>query len=245
MGVLGRLVEEQVLDHDQVHRHERGRDVLRVRVRLGEVLALDVDAAERAVDRGAQHVRDPQARLRVDRGAPQVGEQLADGRIGHVPVAGQLVRERAHVARALDVVLATQRADADAFATDVAGRHREVGHAHDHRRALAVLGDAQAVVDGRVRGGGVQAGGGAEFGGGDAGDRLHRLRAVLGPGDERGPLPDVLAALVDERLVDQALGDHDVGHRVDDRDVGARAGAGGGGSLRCAGCARGRSGAGR
>ena len=35
----------------------------------------------------------------------------------------------------------------DALAADVAGGHREVGDAHDHRRALAVLGDAEAVVD--------------------------------------------------------------------------------------------------
>ena len=82
--------------------------------------------------------------------------------VGDVPVAGQLVRERAHVAGALHVVLAAQRVDADAVAADVAGGHGEVGHAHDHRRALAVLGDAEAVVDRRVGPGGVQPGGGAQ-----------------------------------------------------------------------------------
>ena len=40
--------------------------------------------------------------------------------VGDVPVAGQLVRERAHVAGALHVVLAAQRVHADAVAADVA-----------------------------------------------------------------------------------------------------------------------------
>ncbi len=219
VGVLGGLIEEQVLYDDQVHRHERGGHVLGVRVRLGQVLALDEDAPERAVDGRAEHVRDAQAGFRMDRRAPQVGEQLTYRRIGHVAVARQLMRERAHVARTLDVVLATQRADADAFAPDVAGRHGQVGHPHDHRRTLAVLGDAQAVVDRGVRGGGVQPGGGAQLGGRDAGDRLHRLGAVLRPGDERGPCLDVLAPLIDERLVHEPFGDDDVGHGVDDGHV--------------------------
>ena len=85
-----------------------------------------------------------------------------------------------------------------------------------------MLGDAEAVVDGRVAAGRVQPGRGAHVGGRHAGDRLDGLRAVLGAGDELRPLVEVLAALVDEVLVDQALGDHHVGHGVDDRDVGAR-----------------------
>ena len=64
-----------------------------------------------------------------------------------VPVAGELVREGPHVAGALHVVLPAQRVHADALAADVAGDHGQVGHAHHHRRALGVLGDAEAVVD--------------------------------------------------------------------------------------------------
>ncbi len=59
---------------------------------------------------------------------------------------------------------------------------------HDHRRALAVLGDAEAVVDRRVRPRGVEAGRGPQLPGRDAGDRRQGLRAVLGPGDERRPV---------------------------------------------------------
>ena len=209
---------------------ERRVHVRGVGVGLGDVLALDEHRPERAVERGVEHVRDPQARLGEDRGAPQLSRTIART-VGSddVAVAGQLVRERAHVAGALHVVLAAQRVDADAVAADVAGGHREVGHAHHHRRALAVLGDAEAVVDRRVGAGGVQPGGGTQLVGRDAGDLLERLGAVLRPGDELGPLVVALAALGDEvagRL--EALGDHDVRQRVDDGDVGAGLRAAGG-----------------
>jgi hypothetical protein len=93
-----------------------------------------------------------------------------------VAVTGELVREGTHVAGTLDVVLATQRVDAGAFLADVAGRHRQVGHAHHHRRALAVLRDAEAVVDGGVAAGGVEASGVAQVFGRDARDGLHGFR---------------------------------------------------------------------
>ena len=152
MRVLRGLVEEQVLHDDALHRRERGGDVIGVRVGLREVLALDEQPLELATDRGAEHVGDAQARLGVDGRAPACLEQRARRVVGHVPVARELVREGAHVARALHVVLAAERVHADAVAADVAGRHGEVRHPHDHRRSLAVLGDAEPVVDGRVAG---------------------------------------------------------------------------------------------
>jgi hypothetical protein len=124
--------------------------VLRVRVGLRDVLALAVEAEEAAVERGVEHVGDAQARLGLDFDAPVALEQLAGDGVGHVAIAGQLVREAAHVAGALHVVLAAQRIDADALAADVAGGHGEVGDGHHRGRALAVLGDAEAVVDRRV-----------------------------------------------------------------------------------------------
>ena len=77
-------------------------------------------------------------------------ELVAHRLVGHMPVARELVRERAHVARSLHVVLSAERVDTDTLSTDVAGGHGEVRHAHDHGRALAVLGDAEAVVDAGV-----------------------------------------------------------------------------------------------
>ena len=116
VGVVRGLVEEQVLHDDAFHRREAGRHMLGVGVGLQDVLALDVDALERAVDRGVEHVGDAQARLLVERHAPSALEQRARRIVRDVPVAGQLVRERAHVAGALHVVLAAQRVHADARA---------------------------------------------------------------------------------------------------------------------------------
>ena len=90
---------------------------------------------------------------------------------GDVAVARQLVREGAHVAGALDVVLAAQRVHADAGAADIAGRHGEVGDRHDGGRALAVLGDAEAVIDRAVAAGGIEPRRAAQISSaGDAGD---------------------------------------------------------------------------
>ena len=83
-------------------------------------------------------------------------EDLARRVVGDVAVARQLVRERAHVAGALHVVLAAQRVHADARPADIAGRHGEVGDGHHGGRALAVLGDAEAVVDRAIAAGGVE-----------------------------------------------------------------------------------------
>ena len=146
-----------------------------------------------------EHVRDAQARLRIDGHAPLRAEQAARDIIRDMPVAGELVRERAHVARALHVVLAAQRIHAHAFAADVAGGHREIRDAHHHRAALAVLGDAEAVVDRAIAAGGEQARRTAHVPRRHAGDRLHRFGRVLLQRDE------ILPALERARLA--AFGD--------------------------------------
>ncbi len=131
--------------------------------------------------------------------------------------------KRPHVARALHVVLAAQRVHAHAGPAQVPRGHGQVRHAHDHGRALAVLGDAEAVVDGGVAAGGVEPRGLSQRGRGHAGGRLDRLGGVARLGDERPPARerDAVAALGDEGLVHQALGDDHVGDGVDDRHVGA------------------------
>ena len=93
-------------------------------------------------------------------------------------VAGQLVRERADVVGALHVVLTAQRIDADAGASEVAGRHRQIRHREHRRAALAMLGHAEAVVDGRVRPSCEETRGAANFLRGHAGDFRGRLGRV-------------------------------------------------------------------
>jgi hypothetical protein len=158
-----------------------------------------------------------QARFGLQRHAPGVLEQAAHGAVGHVAVARQLVREGADVARTLHVVLAAQRVHADAFAADVAGRHRQVGDAHHGGRALRMLGHAQAVEDGGVAARRIQARGFAHQLRRHAGDGFHRFRRVVRLRDEIAPLGEgaVLAAFGDEGFGQQAFGDDHVGQRRD------------------------------
>ena len=154
MGVVRGLVEEEVMHDDAFHRRQRRHHMLGVGIGLQDVLALHIDAHEGAFDRGVEHVGNAQARLRIELDVPHRLELVAHGVARDMAIAGQLVRERAHVAGALHVILAAQRVHADAGAADIAGRHREVGD-RDHRgRALAVLGDAEAVIDRAVAAGG-------------------------------------------------------------------------------------------
>src|SRR5690606_34752946 len=217
------LVEEQVMHDDQLHRREPGRDVLRVRVRLHDVLALDVEGAEGAIDSGVEHVVDAQARLTVERDAPVLLEQLAHFVVADVAIARELVREAAHVATALDVVLAAQRVHADAGTADVAGAHREVGDRDDRRGALRVLGDAETVVDRAVAAGGIEPRGFANGLRRNARDRFEEFGAVPLVRDEARPVLVFVpvAALADEGFVGEAFGDDDVREAGQHRDVGA------------------------
>ena len=197
--------------------------MLGVGIGLQDVLALHVEAHEGAFDRGIEHVGNAQARLRVELDVPHRLELLAHRVAGDVAIAGQFVRERAHVAGALHVVLAAQRVHADAGPADIAGRHRQIGDRDDGGRALAVLGDAEAVIDRAVAAGGEQPRRVAQFLRIDAGHDRGRFRAVLRQRDEGRPILELapVAALAHEGFVDEAFGDDDMRQRGEHGDVGA------------------------
>ena len=138
-----------------------------------------------------------------------------------VAITGKLVGEGTHVAGTLHVVLAPERINANTRATEVTGGHREVGHSHDHRRTLAVFGNAEAIVDGAVARFAVQASRGPNRVSVHARDLRDGLGRVFGLQDHRFPrFPRVeVAAFFDIAFVREALADDDVGQRVDDRYV--------------------------
>ena len=225
MRVIRRLVQEQVVDDHAFHRGKARRHVMRVGIGLQDVLSLAVQALERPLDRGIQHVGNAQARLGVDLDPPGVLEDRAH--VGHLDVAvsRQLVRERPHVAGALHVVLTAQRVHAHAGPPDIAGQHRKVRDRHHGRRPLAVLGHAQPVIDRAVPARREQPRGGAQLCGGHAGQRLGRLGGVAGIGDELGVMLELvpITAVADIGLVHQPLGHDHMRHGADDGDVGAGA----------------------
>jgi hypothetical protein len=85
-------------------------------------------------------------------GAPRALEAPARLVVLHVLEAGELVGQSAHVAAALHVVLAAQRAEARAVAPDVAREQREVDQREDVVDGVVVLGDAERPADDRAIG---------------------------------------------------------------------------------------------
>ncbi|MNO98092.1 hypothetical protein D3C76_898260 [compost metagenome] len=225
MGELGSFVEENVLHHHALHGEQGRRDVLGVGVALGDVLTLAVQRLEAAIQRRLEHVGNAQTRVGLQGHAPGLFELGAHALVGDMPVAGQLVGERAHVARALHVVLPAQRVHPYPFTADVASGHGQVGDAHHCGTALAVLGHPQAVVDGRVAAGGIQPGRSADLLRWHATNRAEHLGGVVWQADEVAPTGEVFgfAAGIDEALGQQALGNDHVGQGVEHGHVGARA----------------------
>ena len=111
----------------------------------------------------------------------------------------------------------------DALAADVAGGHGEVGDCHHRGRALAVLGDAEAVIDRPIASGRIKPRRLAQLLGINASGCGGRLRRIALVGHEARPGLETLlvAALAHVALVDEAFGDHDMGHCVQDRNVGS------------------------
>ena len=80
--------------------------------------------------------------------APHAASKLrAQGVVLDVLEAGQLVRQRAHVAAALHVVLAAQRLEPRAVAADVPDEQREVDQREDVVDGVVVLGDPERPAD--------------------------------------------------------------------------------------------------
>ena len=116
-----------------------------------------------------EHLREMPAALGRELDAP--GGLEARARVVvvlHVLESGQLVRDRAHVTAALDVVLSAQRVQARAVTADVPGKQREV----DQRQHVVdrgdVLGDPERPAQDRPIG--------ARVGVGELADRLRRAR---------------------------------------------------------------------
>ncbi len=224
VGVLDVAVARQLV-RERAHVARALHVVLAAERIHADAGAADVDALEAAIDGSVEHVGNAQARLIRDGDAPGRFEDVAHVGVLDVAVARQLVRERAHVARALHVVLAAERIHADAGAADVAREHGEVGDADDGRRALAVLGDAQAVVDRGIAAGGVEPGSHAELVRGDAGQLFDGLGAHRRVRHELGVVAELVpvAPLADKSLVVELLRDDDVRQGRHHGDVGARA----------------------
>ena len=135
------------------------------------------------------------------------------------------MREAAHVARALDIVLAAQRVHPDALAPDIARRHREVGDRHHCRAALTMFGNAEAIVDRGIPARRVKPCRRANLFRHHTGEGFCRFRRAVSFGNKVGPVEEFvpIAALANEALVKKAFGDDDMRHRSKKGDISAGA----------------------
>ncbi len=134
------------------------------------------------------------------------------------------MRETAHVAGALDVVLTPQRVHADALAPDIAGCHGQIGDGHNRGTALAMLGDAETIVDRAVATRRVETCSGAYLVRPHPGQRLDGFRRAGRFRYEHRPVSELVpvAPLADEGFVVQFLGYDHMRESGQHRDVGAR-----------------------
>jgi hypothetical protein len=155
-----------------------------------------------------------------DRDAPGALEPAARDRIRDVLKAGELVRQRAHVAAALDVVLTAQRVQAGAPPPDLTGEERQVDEGQHVVDGVGVLGDAQGPADHRAIGAGVGVGHRGDVVGRDPGQGRHAVERIVGEdviavGREAG------GGAGDEGVVLEPGGQDRVGDAVGQGDVGA------------------------
>jgi hypothetical protein len=195
-------------------------DVMRVSVGLDGVLAEHEQRRQLAALHRLEHLGHVPPVLRLELRVPHPLELRHRLGVGlEVLEAGEPVGDRAHIAPTLHVVLAAQRVQARAVASDVADQQREVDERQDVVDGVVVLGDAQRPADLRALGARVRVR--------DVLDHVGRYPAELLAALERVGLErrDVLLEALrrprDELAVVQA-GMHDLaGHGVGQGDVAA------------------------
>ncbi len=150
--------QEQVLDDEEVEVREEMDRPLLVRLRLDGVLADAVDRGQVASLHRIEHPGQMPAALRRHRHAPGGVERRPQCVVLDVLEPGQAVGQGAHVATALDVVLAAQRVDAAAIAADVPGQQDERDEREDVVDRVVVLGDPERPAQDRAGRGGERVG---------------------------------------------------------------------------------------
>ena len=219
VGHAGGLGHEDVLHDQEVQAPEELLVLVLVGVGLHRVLPDDVHAPDLAVRYGVHHLGLVQALVFRQGSAPYILEERVRLWVVPSPAADLLVRQGAHVAAALHVVLAAQGVEAASVLAHVPGQEPQVDEREHAVGAVVVLGDAQRPVQGRLVGGGVHAGHLADVLGRDA----RYLLGVLGrvAGDLLLVRLEALRGPLDELLVVEVFLDDDVAHRVGQADVGA------------------------
>ena len=220
IGRRGGFGHKDILDDNQLHLFEGLTYGGKLGVGLERIFPHNVRRPHFAVRHAVRQLADAVARvLRQALNAPGVGELLPVFREFHVLIAGIGVRQRAHIAGALDVVLAAHRIDADVRFPQVAGEDRQAGQGTHRFDALPELGYAHPPQNHGVSGAGVQPRAFANLPGADAGDGFHRLRRIAF--DDVAIRFEAFGTPGDEGFIVEIFFDNHLPDGVEQRNVGA------------------------
>ena len=208
------------VEHDEMIAARQQFDRLAdVGLGLGGVLTDHEQRPELAPLHRLEHLGQVPPVLGRHRGSP-LGFELGAGVVVlDVLESWQLVRQGAHVAAALHVVLAAQWRESGTESADLAGQDREVAQREHVVDAVVVLGDTERPAQLRGVGGGVRVGELTDGVGGYARDLLATLEGPLL--DRGGVLLVAAGGALDERQVHETGVDDLPGDGVGERDVGA------------------------
>ncbi len=188
-----------------------------VRIRHRGVLPHDEHAADLPAPRGLEDLDHRQPGARIEGGAPQRLHRGARGGVVGVVVVGQHHRDQPGIGGALHVVLPAQGMQPRARLADMPAHQREGDQRPRIVRPVHGLGDAHAPQRQRGGRGRVAPRDAADLVGRHAAARFHRLRRI---GRDMGAQPlDAVHAPGDEGRVVEVLGQDDVQHGVEQRDV--------------------------
>ena len=150
---------------------------------------------------------------------PQLFQGFAARGIGHRRIARQAIRQHAHVAHALEIILFREREQSGPGTTQVPRQERKI---HDGPDAVAPAGlDAGGIEQGSGACAGVGAGGAFNQVGGDAAKLGGGEQVVLAEGFDEGF--EIAAMALDEATVVQSAIENDFGHGPIQHDLGAGA----------------------
>ncbi len=125
---FGGFGHKDVLHHHEIERVEALTDQAEIGFGLERIFAHDVVGFDFAFERQVRHLGDAHADFVIHHGridAPGAREFFPHHRVFDILIAGELVWQHAHIARALHVVLAAHRADADMLAPEITGKQRQ------------------------------------------------------------------------------------------------------------------------
>ena len=221
VGKHGRLRHKDVLANEQIQLGERLAHAGRIGLGLHRVLAVVVEAVHLALIDQVTQVGEFVALLQGELflgHAPSLGKLGAHGGVGDFLVARVQVGQHAHIAGALDVVLATHGRETGVGFADLAGNAGDGGDGVHRLQVLLLLAYAHAPAnDGRGLRRGVHLGSLVDQRGLDTRDVLYGFGSVVLDG--LPPLVKAVRVLGDELLVIEAIVDQAVGKGVEERHV--------------------------